>query len=187
MEHQGLDRAARVGMALKERGWRLAVAESCTGGLLGHRLTSVPGSSAYFLGGVIAYRKEIKVRILNVREETLARFGAISAEAAREMAEGVRRLFGADLALAITGVAGPDPEEGKPVGEMHIALVGPEGIWIHQIRGGLDRQENKALAVEAALELLEAMLEGRSPQKIPGNPDSMPYPQAREAPLEDQL
>ena len=167
MDHQGLDRAARVGLALKKRGWRLAVAESCTGGLRGHRRTSIPGSSAYFLGGVIAYRNESKVRILNVREETLARFGAISAEAAREMAAGVRRLFGADLALAITGVAGPDPEEGKPVGEIHIALAGPEGIQTYQIMGGPDRQEDKALAVEAALELLEAMLEGNPPQQIP--------------------
>lgn len=167
MDHQGLDRAARVGMELKKRGWRLAVAESCTGGLLGHRLTSIPGSSAYFLGGVIAYRNEIKVRILNVREETLARFGAISTETAREMAEGVRRLFHADLALAITGVAGPDPEEGKPVGEMYIALASPDGIWTRQVIGGPDRQENKALAVEAALELLEAMLGGGSSRKIP--------------------
>ncbi|GBD09758.1 Nicotinamide-nucleotide amidohydrolase PncC [Candidatus Thermoflexus japonica] len=163
MEHLELDRAARVGMELKKRGWRLAVAESCTGGLLGHRLTSIPGSSTYFLGGVIAYRNEIKVRILNVRQETLARFGAISAEAAREMAEGVRRIFQADLALAITGVAGPDPEEGKPVGEIYIALASPDGLWTRRIIGGSDRQANKALAVEAALELLEATLrEGSS-------------------------
>ncbi len=167
MEPHGLDRAARVGMELKKRGWRLAVAESCTGGLLGHRLTNIPGSSAYFLGGVIAYRNEIKVRILNVRQETLARFGAISAETAREMAEGVRRLFHADLALAITGVAGPDPEEGKPVGEIYIALASPNGIWTRQIIVGSDRQENKALAVEAALELLEAMLGEGSSRKIP--------------------
>ena len=165
MEHLELDRAARVGMELKKRGWRLAVAESCTGGLLGHRLTSIPGSSTYFLGGVIAYRNEIKVRILNVREETLARFGAISAEAAREMAEGVRRIFQADLALAITGVAGPDPEEGKPVGEIYIALASPDGLWTRRIVGGSDRQANKALAVEAALELLEATLREGSSRK----------------------
>lgn len=167
MERQGLDRAARVGLELKKRGWRLAVAESCTGGLLGHRLTGIPGSSAYFLGGVIAYRNEIKARILNVREETLARFGAISAETAREMAEGVRRLFQADLALAITGVAGPDPEEGKPVGEIYIALASPHGIWTRRITGGPDRQENKALAVEAALDLLETFLMGSFPPDPP--------------------
>ncbi len=160
MEPQGSDRAARVGIALTKRGWRLAVAESCTGGLLGHRLTRIPGSSAYFLGGVIAYRNEIKIRILNVREETLARFGAISAETAREMAEGVRRLFQADLALAITGVAGPEPMEGKPVGEIYIALAGPDGIRTRRIAGGLDRLANQLLAVEAALELLEATLTG---------------------------
>ncbi|MCX7690567.1 CinA family protein [Thermoflexus sp.] len=165
MEHPGSDRAAQVGMELKKRGWRLAVAESCTGGLLGHRLTRIPGSSAYFLGGVIAYRNEIKARILNVREETLAQFGAISAEAAREMAEGVRHLFQADLALAITGVAGPDPEEGKPVGEIYIALASPDGTWTRRITGGLDREENQALAVEAALELLEGMLRGSFPPK----------------------
>lgn len=152
------EQAARVGAALKRRGWRLAVAESCTGGLLGHRLTDIPGSSAYFLGGVIAYRNEIKTRILGVREETLARFGAISPEAAREMAEGVRRLFQADLAIAITGVAGPDPEEGKPVGEIYIALAGPDGVEVRRIHGGSDRGRNKALAVEAALALLASAL-----------------------------
>lgn len=154
-----MDRVAWVGEALKRRGWRLAVAESCTGGLLGHRLTNVPGSSAYFLGGVIAYWNEIKTRLLNVREETLARFGAISPQAAQEMAEGVRRLFQADLALAITGVAGPDPEEGKPPGEIYVALAGPQGIQVRRVTGGSDRQENKARAVEAALELLETALE----------------------------
>jgi len=158
MEREEPDRAARVGVMLKRRGWRLAVAESCTGGLLGHRLTRVPGSSAYFLGGVIAYRNEVKARILGVREETLARWGAISAETAREMAEGARRLFGADLALAITGVAGPEPEEGKPVGEIYIALAAPQGLWVRRIMGGPDREGNQALAAEAALELLETML-----------------------------
>ncbi|HXF68817.1 MAG TPA: CinA family protein [Thermoflexus sp.] len=167
MEHPNQDRAARVGAKLRALGWRLAVAESCTGGLLSHRLTNVPGSSAYFLGGVIAYRNEIKTRVLHVREETLARFGAISAETAQEMAEGVRRLFQADLALAITGVAGPDPIENQPVGRIYIALASPHGIQVRQILGGSDRQGNKALAVEAALELLEATLEGKP---LPENP-----------------
>lgn len=159
MSPKALDRVARVGEALKRRGWRLAVAESCTGGLLGHHLTNVPGSTAYFLGGVIAYRNEIKTRLLNVREETLARFGAISPQAAQEMAEGVRRLFQADLALAITGVAGPDPEEGKPPGEIYVALAGPQGVQVRRVTGGSDRLENKARAVEAALGLLETALE----------------------------
>jgi PncC family amidohydrolase len=109
MEQPEPDRAARVEKGLKERGWRLAVAESCTGGLLSHRLTNVPGSSACFLGGIVAYRNEVKARLLGVREETLRRFGAVSPQVAREMAEGARRLLGADLALAITGVAGPEP------------------------------------------------------------------------------
>ncbi|WP_448594205.1 CinA family protein [Thermoflexus hugenholtzii] len=171
MEQPEPDRAARVEKGLKERGWRLAVAESCTGGLLSHRLTNVPGSSACFLGGVIAYRNEVKARLLGVQEETLRRFGAVSPQVAREMAEGIRRLLGADLALAITGVAGPEPVEGQPVGRIYIALAGPSGTQVRRITGGLHRIENKALAVEAALALLEAFLTGSPP---PGEPAEDP-------------
>ncbi len=159
----GQDRAARVTAMLRERGWRLAVAESCTGGLLSHLLTEIPGSSACFLGGVIAYRDEVKIRLLGVRAETLDRFGAVSPEVAREMAEGARRLFGADLALAITGVAGPEPVGEQPVGRLYVALAAPSGTQVRHIAGGPHRTENKQIAAEAALAWLEAFLTGRLP------------------------
>ena len=113
-----------VGHLLAEKGLTVAVAESCTGGLIAHRLTNVPGSSAYFLGGVVAYANEVKERVLGVRPETLRRYGAVSREVALEMARGVRRLLGADIALSATGIAGPaggTPE--KPVGLVYVALV----------------------------------------------------------------
>ena len=109
---------------MAERGLTVAVAESCTGGLIAHRLTNVPGSSAYFLGGVVAYANEVKEGVLGVRSETLRRHGAVSQETALEMARGVRRLLGADIALSATGIAGPTggtPE--KPVGLVYVALA----------------------------------------------------------------
>ena len=113
-----------VGRLLAERGLTVAVAESCTGGLIAHRLTNVPGSSRYFLGGVVAYANEVKEGVLGVRSETLRRHGAVSQETALEMARGVRRLLGADIALSATGIAGPaggTPE--KPVGLVYVALA----------------------------------------------------------------
>lgn len=115
---------AAVGEQLRRRNWRVAVAESCTGGLVSHRLTNVPGSSAYFLGGVVAYSNAAKESQLGVRPDTLACYGAVSEETAREMAIGVRLRFGADVALAVTGIAGPaggTPE--KPLGTVCFALV----------------------------------------------------------------
>src|SRR3990170_5624788 len=107
----------RVGLALKAHGWTLAVAESCTGGLVADRITDVAGSSEYFLGGVVAYANMAKERILGVRASTLESHGAVSQETAVEMAKGVRRAFGADLAVAVTGIAGPGGAQAdKPVG-----------------------------------------------------------------------
>jgi nicotinamide-nucleotide amidase len=114
-----------VGDLLQAKGLTLAVAESCTAGLLGARITSVPGSSAYFAGGVIAYSNALKERLLGVPAETLARHGAVSEETAVAMVRGVRSVTGADVALAVTGIAGPGggtPE--KPVGLVYIALAG---------------------------------------------------------------
>ena len=120
--------AASVGRALKERGRMLAAAESCTGGMICELLTDVPGSSEYFLGGVVSYANSAKSGLLGVRAETLRSHGAVSAEAAGEMARGVRERFDADLAVAVTGIAGPDggtPE--KPVGLVFFALADREG------------------------------------------------------------
>lgn len=153
---------AKAGELLRARGLTLAVAESCTGGLLGMRLTEIPGASDYFRGGVIAYSNAVKHGILGVPDEVLARHGAVSPECARAMAEGTRRLFQTDLALSITGVAGPSggtPE--KPVGLVYIALAHPGGVKVerHEFQGS--RQGVRWSATEAALALLCHYLEGR--------------------------
>jgi PncC family amidohydrolase len=145
----------QLGELLTQRGWMLAVAESCTGGLLGHRITSVSGSSAYFAGGVISYSNEAKERILGVLHETLVDHGAVSAETALAMARGARRLFRADLAVSVTGIAGPTggtPD--KPVGLVYLGLAveGAELYERHVWEG--DRAANKEQSAEAALRLM---------------------------------
>lgn len=153
-----------VGRLLAEQGLTIAVAESCTGGLIAHRLTNVPGSSAYFMGGVVAYANEVKERVLGVSGETLSAHGAVSEETAREMARGARRLFGTDVAISSTGIAGPTggtPQ--KPVGLVYVALAtqGLERCERHLWRG--DRLENKRRTAEAALEMLRQYLKARRP------------------------
>ncbi len=157
-----------VGQLLKQRRLTLAVAESCTGGLVSHRITNVPGSSAYYQGSVTSYSNEIKERVLHVQRDTLERHGAVSEQAAREMAQGVRDVLCADVGLAVTGIAGPSggtPE--KPVGLVYIALAAPDGVWAERYvwegnRGDSpDRWENKALSAEAVLDLLRRYLEER--------------------------
>lgn len=149
-----------IGPLLRRRGWRLAVAESCTGGLIGHRITNVPGSSTYYMGSVTAYAYEAKVRLLGVRWETLEKYGAVSRETVLEMAAGVRRALAADIGLAVSGIAGPGggtPE--KPVGLTWIGLSAPdrEAAWSYIWQG--DRLQNKAASAEQALRLLADYLE----------------------------
>jgi PncC family amidohydrolase len=144
-----------VGELLRARGWRLAVAESCTGGLVGHLITDVAGSSDYFAGGVIAYSNEAKHELLGVRTQTLAQHGAVSDATAREMAAGARRLFGADVALSVTGIAGPGggtPD--KPVGLVYIALDAADRPVCRCYVWDGDRAANKMQSARAALELL---------------------------------
>jgi PncC family amidohydrolase len=151
-----------VGRLLQQRGLTLAVAESCTGGLIGHRITSVPGSSAYYQGSVTAYSYDAKELILHVQHDTLYQYGAVSEQTAREMAQGVRRAFHADVGLAVTGIAGPGggmPE--KPVGLVYIALATPDGEWVERQVWTGDRLENKEHSAEAALGLLWRFLEDR--------------------------
>jgi nicotinamide-nucleotide amidase len=150
-----------VGRALRERRLTLAVAESCTGGLIGDRLTNVAGSSDYFLGGVVSYSNAAKHDLLGVPAEILERHGAVSLETAQEMARGVRRVFGADLGLAVTGIAGPgggSPE--KPVGTVYLGLATAEGeeVWLGQFYG--TRSQIKALTAETALDRLRRELKG---------------------------
>jgi PncC family amidohydrolase len=157
----------RAGELLRHHHATLATAESCTGGLIGSLLTDVPGSSDYYLGGVIAYSNQVKEHTLGVRAEILATVGAVSQETALQMAHGVRRLLGADYAVAVTGIAGPaGATPGKPVGLVYIALVGPgverceRHVWEE---GGRvpDRVWNKALTARRALYALIEALEER--------------------------
>jgi len=145
----------RVGELLVQRGLTVATAESCTGGLIGHLLTNVSGSSAYVLGGIIAYSNEIKQALLGVDAITLERYGAVSEPVALEMARGARLRFGADLAVSATGIAGPTggtPE--KPVGLVYIGLAARDGERSVRYVWNEDRLGNKQRSAEAALRLL---------------------------------
>ncbi len=144
-----------VGLALIQHNLTLAVAESCTGGLIGHRLTNVPGSSGYFLGGIISYSNDAKERLLGVSHATLYDFGAVSEQTAREMARGARRALSADIGVSVTGIAGPGGAlPGKPVGLTWIALSAREADQARQFIWGGNREQNKAQSAEAALGLL---------------------------------
>ncbi|MBN1673035.1 MAG: competence/damage-inducible protein A [Kiritimatiellae bacterium] len=148
-----------IGRLLTERGLSVAVAESCSGGLLGHRITAVPGSSAYFLGGVIAYADAVKIQRLNVSAEALRREGAVSRAVAQQMAEGVRKALAADIGLGVTGIAGPTgATDAKPVGLVFVALADDEGVLVHENRFSGDRDEVKYRATQAALDMLRRRL-----------------------------
>lgn len=150
-----------VGRLMRERKATLATAESCTGGLVGHRITAVDGSSAYYLGGVVAYANESKIRDLGVPEERLARHGAVSASVAEAMAAGVRARFGADYGLAITGIAGPTggtPD--KPVGLTFIAVADAERCVAREHRFNGDRALVREWGAQMALDLLRRVLAG---------------------------
>jgi nicotinamide-nucleotide amidase len=150
-----------VGALLAARGLRLATAESCTGGLVGARLTSVPGSSRYYRGGVVAYSDEAKQELLGVSADLLRRHGAVSAEVARAMAEGARRRLGADLAVATTGISGPGggtPE--KPVGLVFVGFASAEGSEAQELLFPLDRERHRALTAQVALDRVRRFLLG---------------------------
>ncbi|MGQ0640765.1 MAG: competence/damage-inducible protein A [Gemmatimonadaceae bacterium] len=155
------DLAAVVLAVCRERGWRIAVAESCTGGLLGERLTRIPGSSAVFIGGVIAYDNAVKESLLGVVRADLESHGAVSEHVAREMARGARAATGADVGMAITGIAGPDggtPD--KPVGLVWVAIDTPAGAKAYGWRYIGDRAEIRFRATQAVLDLLRRVLSG---------------------------
>jgi PncC family amidohydrolase len=151
-----------IGEKLRAHGLRLAIAESCTGGLIGHRITNVPGSSTYYMGSVTAYAYEAKVRLLGVTWETLEKHGAVSDETVSEMALGVRRALAADMGIAVSGIAGPGggtPE--KPVGLVWMAVSASSGIWTRQLNLKGDRVKVKELAAEEALKLGIDYLDGK--------------------------
>jgi len=152
---------AAVGSALRLEGRTLAVAESCTGGLLAARITDIAGSSDYFLGGMVAYSNDLKTFVLGVSPDTLKKHGAVSAPTALEMAEGARRRFRSDYALSVTGIAGPGggtPK--KPVGLVYIGLAGPDGeSKVLEIMAHGDRHRIRSQSANAALDLLRKTLQ----------------------------
>lgn len=156
--------AARLGGRCVARGVTLATAESCTGGLVAHLITEVPGSSAYLRGGIIAYADDVKRAVLGVPAEVLAAHGAVSAQVALAMADGVRHALGTDLGVAVTGVAGPDGgSEAKPVGLVYVAVAGLGTPDVRRFLWSGDRAANKRSSAEAALGMLLERVDGTEP------------------------
>jgi PncC family amidohydrolase len=146
--------AVVVGL-LARRGKTLALAESCTGGYIANRITNVPGASKIFPGGIVAYSNTVKQKFLGVRAGTLARHGAVSEAVAREMAEGARKKFGADFAIAVTGIAGPGGgTKAKPVGTVFMALTDAFGTIVERKLNPFGRAKFKRATAEQALKLL---------------------------------
>jgi len=151
-----------IGEALLAGALLLAVAESCTGGMISARLTGVAGSSRYFRGGVVAYSNEVKGALLSVSSETLERFGAVSAETAAEMAQGVRERLGAQVGLSVTGIAGPTGGTGeKPVGTVFIAVCDGTTLSTHRMNFDGERESVRVKSAGKALELLKEFLQSR--------------------------
>ena len=149
-----------IGRLLRKRGWMLSIAESCTGGLIGHRITNVPGSSDYFDGGVITYSNDSKRELFKVPEETITTYGAVSHQTAVAMAEGIRKLRGAEIGIGVTGIAGPaGGTAAKPVGLVYIALSSPVRVECKEFRFQGEREMIKLQASEAALSMIRTLLE----------------------------
>ena len=147
---------------LPARGLKLATAESCTGGLVSHRITNISGSSEYFLGGVVSYSNEAKANLLGVSWDTLNAYGAVSRETVLEMARGARKLLNADIGISVSGIAGPTgamPE--KPVGTTWLGLSTNSGEWARHFIWDGDREQNKQYSAEAALQFVIDYLEGK--------------------------
>ena len=150
----------RIAARCLARGLRVGVAESCTGGLVAASLTEAPGASAWFAGGVVSYAEAVKVAVLGVPAELLAHRGAVSAETARAMAAGARRLLGVDVAVSVTGLAGPDGDGAHPVGTVFVGVAAPTGTAAAEHHFPGDRVEVRAQACAAALAALDAAIGG---------------------------
>ena len=149
----------RLGDLLSARNWHIAVAESATGGLIGHLITQVSGSSRYFLGGVIAYSNAVKRDVLGVQEPNLQQWGAVSPQVAAEMARGTCRVVGAEVGVSVTGIAGPTgATEFKPVGLYYIGVALPTETWVWRHLEHGDRQANNEAIAWAALQHVVACL-----------------------------
>ena len=166
METPGEPLEVQVGALLRQRKMKLALAESCTGGLVSHLITNVPGSSDYFLGGVTSYAYEAKEKLLNVRHATLMQYGAVSRETALEMARGVLQALGADISASVTGIGGPSGgTPHKPVGLVWIGLSDSQGEWAYRYVFKGSRIENKTQAAHQVLRLLIDYLSELSPRR----------------------
>lgn len=149
-----------LGQLLRQRGLKLTTAESCTGGLIADKITDVPGSSEYFIGGFVTYAYEAKVAALGVSWDTLNKFGAVSREVVLEMARGARKALDTDIAVSVSGIAGPGgglPD--KPVGTTWIGLVTPEGESAQVFYWKGDRRENKEQSAQQAMKMVIEYLE----------------------------
>lgn len=161
-EDELIDLARRVGAACREAGVRLGTAESCTGGLVAHVITEVPGSSDYFTGAIVTYGNEVKIGLVDVPPDVLAAHGAVSAQVARAMAGGARHRLSVDVAVAVTGVAGPDGGTAeKPVGLTYVAVADADGDDVRRFVWDSDRSGNKRLSAAAALDLVLSRLAGQ--------------------------
>jgi len=150
-----------LGNLLTKKGLSIATAESCTGGLISDRITNIPGSSKYFCGGVVAYSYDAKVNLLKVSWDTLRQFGAVSEETVIEMARGGRMALGADIAVSVSGIAGPGGGlTEKPVGTTWIGLSTTEGDWARHFVWDGDRIQNKLSSADAALQFVLDYLQG---------------------------
>lgn len=156
----------QIGELLRTQELKLALAESCTGGLVGSRITDVSGSSEYFLGGIVSYSNEAKVDLLSVTWETLNSTGAVSRETVIEMARGARGLLNADIAVSVSGIAGPGGgTDEKPVGTTWIGLSTQDRELARMFQFLGDRVQNKSHAAEAALQVLLDYLQGPSEER----------------------
>lgn len=154
--------AARALDAVRARGWTLAVAESLTGGLLSARVVDVPGASLVHRGAVVAYATDLKAALLDVPADLLDAVGPVHPDVALHMAQGVRRHLTADVGVATTGVAGPDPQDGHPPGTVHVAVVTPDARQVLSLQLVGDRAAVREQCVVAALALLTDVVEDRA-------------------------
>ena len=173
-----VDLAIRLGTRCDALGLRVATVESCTGGLVGHLITEVPGSSAYYVGGFVTYSDALKREVVGVPDDVLAAHGAVSAQVAMAMATGGRARTGADLAVSITGIAGPDGgTASKPVGLTYVAVADVVGVAVRRHVWSGDRGENKRRGAAAALGLLLERVEAASATARSDEPPAPPTPE----------
>ena len=150
-----------IGVLLRQKGLTLGVVESATGGLLSHRITNIAGSSDYYKGSVTAYSNRVKIGVVGVNEATINQYGAVSPQIAEEMAQGGRKILGADICIADTGIAGPGGTSAeKPVGLFYLSLSHGERTFSQQHNFQGDREQNKQSAAEASLQWLKEYLAG---------------------------